>query len=91
MAVRHGARALVRRGSGPYEWFPHTAGTVHEVPLTHPDFAWFAELGLRGYSITGHHAEARRFLIHVEREHAAGRPVPVDWSWIVPRVPWHHR
>ncbi|MEU1482062.1 nitric oxide synthase oxygenase [Streptomyces sp. NPDC005760] len=161
---------LIQTGPGkPPRLFPHPAETVHEVPLTHPDFGWFGELGLRwysiiaicnlsleiggirypsapqsgwpvetaiglpltdsnrydvlpdvargmgldttrdatlwkdraavevhvallhsfrsaGFSITDHHTEARRFLIHVEREHAAGRPVPADWSWIVPPI-----
>ncbi|MBZ4016626.1 nitric oxide synthase oxygenase [Streptomyces purpurogeneiscleroticus] len=39
-----------------------------------------------GVSVTDHHTEARRFLAHVAREHAAGRPVPADWSWIVPPI-----
>ncbi|WP_117209754.1 nitric oxide synthase oxygenase [Allorhizocola rhizosphaerae] len=145
---------------------PETA--VLEVPLTHPEFVWFAELGLRwhavpaisnmrlsiggidyplapfsgwymgteigarnladehrynmipaiarcmgldmsseatlwrdralvelnravlhsfaraGVRMSDHHTESRRFMSHVERERAAGRPVPADWTWIVP-------
>lgn len=147
---------------------PETA--VLEVPLTHPEFAWFAELGLRwhavpaisnmrlsiggvdyplapfsgwymgteigarnladanrynqvpvvarrmgldmtsestlwrdrallelnravlhsfdkaGVRISDHHTESRLFITHVERENAAGRQAPADWSWIVPPV-----
>ncbi|MEV4641364.1 nitric oxide synthase oxygenase [Actinoplanes sp. NPDC049548] len=143
-------------------------GAVLEVPLTHPEYAWFAELNLRwhavpaianqrltvggvhyplapfngwymgteigarnladrdrydllptvgrllgldlsaestlwrdralvelnravlhsferaGVKITDHHTEAARFLEHVRREERAGRPVPADWTWIVP-------
>ncbi|QNE22772.1 nitric oxide synthase oxygenase [Kribbella qitaiheensis] len=153
---------------------------VHEVPLEHPELAWFAELGLRwhavpvisnnrlviggvsypaapfngwymgteigarnlgdsdryalvpeiaeqmgldtsdeatlwrdralvelnravlhsftanGVSITDHHTESRRFLIHLEREERAGRRCPADWTWIVPplsgsQTPVFHR
>jgi nitric-oxide synthase len=39
-----------------------------------------------GVSITDHHTESRRFLIHLEREERAGRKCPADWSWIVPPV-----
>ncbi|WP_081639979.1 nitric oxide synthase oxygenase [Actinomadura flavalba] len=37
-----------------------------------------------GVAITDHHTESRRFLTHLEREEAAGRTCPADWSWIVP-------
>ncbi|WP_433324738.1 nitric oxide synthase oxygenase [Spirillospora sp. CA-294931] len=37
-----------------------------------------------GVSITDHHTESRRFLLHLEREEGAGRACPADWSWIVP-------
>ncbi|MFK4084763.1 nitric oxide synthase oxygenase [Kribbella sp. NPDC020789] len=40
----------------------------------------------RGVSITDHHTESRRFLIHLEREERAGRGCPADWTWIVPPV-----
>lgn len=39
-----------------------------------------------GASITDHHTESRRFLAHIEREERKGRPVPADWSWIVPPI-----
>jgi nitric-oxide synthase len=39
-----------------------------------------------GVSLADHHGESRRFLRHVEREEAAGRSCPVDWSWIVPPI-----
>ncbi|MGC4941407.1 nitric oxide synthase oxygenase [Kribbella sp. DT2] len=38
----------------------------------------------QGVTITDHHTESRRFLVHVEREEKAGRSCPADWSWIVP-------
>jgi nitric-oxide synthase len=49
-----------------------------------------------GVSITDHHTESRRFLIHLEREERAGRRCPADWSWIVPplsgsQTPVFHR
>ncbi|MEU3283071.1 nitric oxide synthase oxygenase [Streptomyces antibioticus] len=37
-----------------------------------------------GVTIADHHTESRRFLAHVDRERRHGRPVPTDWSWIVP-------
>lgn len=47
-------------------------------------------------SITDHHTESRRFLIHLEREEQAGRHCPTDWTWIVPpmsgaQTPVFHR
>ncbi len=37
-----------------------------------------------GVTITDHHTEAARFMLHLEREERAGRTVPGDWSWLVP-------
>ncbi|MFJ9865757.1 nitric oxide synthase oxygenase [Streptomyces sp. NPDC101165] len=37
-----------------------------------------------GVSMADHHTESQRFLAHVDRERRHGRPVPTDWSWIVP-------
>jgi nitric-oxide synthase, bacterial len=37
-----------------------------------------------GVTIADHHTESTRFLAHVDRENRHGRPVPTDWSWIVP-------
>jgi nitric-oxide synthase, bacterial len=37
-----------------------------------------------GVTITDHHTEASRFMLHLEREERAGRTVPGDWSWLVP-------
>nr|WP_245791529.1 nitric oxide synthase oxygenase [Actinacidiphila rubida] len=37
-----------------------------------------------GVTMADHHTESTRFLAHVEREGRHGRPVPTDWSWIVP-------
>ncbi|WP_229373043.1 nitric oxide synthase oxygenase [Umezawaea beigongshangensis] len=49
-----------------------------------------------GVTITDHHTESVRFLTHLEKEEAAGRRCPADWSWIVPPVsggltPVYHR
>jgi len=51
---------------------------------------------VNGVTITDHHTESRRFLIHLEREERAGRRCPADWSWIVPpmsgsQTPVFHR
>jgi nitric-oxide synthase, bacterial len=143
---------------------------IREVPITHPEYAWFAELGLRwhavpaisnmrltiggvhyplapfngwymgaeigarnladadrydmlptiaarlgldtsrestlwrdralvelnravlhsyeqaGVKISDHHTESQRFLAHLRNEAKAGRPVPADWTWIVPPI-----
>ncbi len=37
-----------------------------------------------GVKMTDHHTESRRFITHLSNEAKAGRPVPADWSWIVP-------
>ncbi|MEU7293752.1 nitric oxide synthase oxygenase [Streptomyces exfoliatus] len=39
-----------RPGERP-AWYELPDGSVHEVPLSHPDHAWFAELGLRWYAV----------------------------------------
>jgi nitric-oxide synthase len=49
-----------------------------------------------GVTITDHHTESRRFLVHLEREERAGRSCPADWTWIVPpmsgsQTPVFHR
>ncbi|MGL5808660.1 MAG: nitric oxide synthase oxygenase [Nocardioides sp.] len=51
---------------------------------------------LHGVTITDHHTESRRFLLHLEREERAGRRCPAEWSWIVPpmsgsQAPVFHR
>jgi nitric-oxide synthase len=37
-----------------------------------------------GVRMTDHHTESHRFLTHLRNEERAGRPVPADWTWIVP-------
>jgi nitric-oxide synthase len=37
-----------------------------------------------GVKMSDHHTEAARFMAHLRAEEKAGRPVPADWSWIVP-------
>jgi nitric-oxide synthase len=37
-----------------------------------------------GVKMTDHHTESQRFITHLANEAKAGRPVPADWSWIVP-------
>ena len=37
-----------------------------------------------GVKMTDHHTESERFMAHIRNETKAGRPVPADWSWIVP-------
>lgn len=37
-----------------------------------------------GVKMTDHHTESQRFMAHLHNESKAGRPVPADWTWIVP-------
>jgi len=37
-----------------------------------------------GVKLTDHHTESARFMTHLRNEEKAGRPVPADWTWIVP-------
>jgi nitric-oxide synthase len=37
-----------------------------------------------GVKMTDHHTESARFMTHLKNEEKAGRPVPADWTWIVP-------
>ncbi|MFB7243751.1 nitric oxide synthase oxygenase [Streptomyces populi] len=37
-----------------------------------------------GVHILDHHTAAQQFIHHIEREEAAGRSVPAQWSWINP-------
>ncbi|MEV6344939.1 nitric oxide synthase oxygenase [Actinoplanes sp. NPDC051851] len=37
-----------------------------------------------GVKMSDHHTESRRFMTHLRNEEKAGRPVPADWTWIVP-------
>ncbi|WP_441248999.1 nitric oxide synthase oxygenase [Kitasatospora sp. McL0602] len=39
------------RPGGPSQWFEVPEDASLEVPLTHPEFSWFAELGLRWYAV----------------------------------------
>ncbi|WP_372504130.1 nitric oxide synthase oxygenase [Actinokineospora diospyrosa] len=49
-----------------------------------------------GVTISDHHTEAARFMMHLDQEAKAGRKCPADWSWIVPpmsgsQTPLFHR
>jgi nitric-oxide synthase, bacterial len=37
-----------------------------------------------GVKMSDHHTESQRFMAHLRNEEKAGRPVPADWTWIVP-------
>src|SRR5919107_5929443 len=37
-----------------------------------------------GVKMADHHTESERFVAHLRNEEKAGRPVPADWTWIVP-------
>lgn len=42
---------VIETGDDARHVFPLPADAVVEVPLSHPDFAWFAELGLRWHAV----------------------------------------
>jgi nitric-oxide synthase, bacterial len=159
---------VIATPTGPPRWFDVPHELVFEVDIEHPDYHWFADLGLKWYAvpavsnmdleiggvtypaapfngwyvsteigarnladrnrydmlpaiaermdldtssertlwrdralvelnvavlysyrnagvhIVDHHTVARQFIDHVERENAAGRRCPTDWSWINP-------
>ncbi|MEU4343543.1 nitric oxide synthase oxygenase [Nocardia sp. NPDC023852] len=161
---------LVSTPDEPIQWFDIPPELAREVHLEHPEFDWFAELGLRwhalpavsnmnlevggvtypfapfngwylgaeigarnlsdtnrynmlpliaemmcldtrsernlwrdqalvelnravlysfrraGVYIVDHHTVAKQFCDHVEREEAAGRTCPTDWTWINPPI-----
>jgi nitric-oxide synthase len=52
--------------------------------LVELNVAVLASFERAGVTMTDHHTETRRFMLHLDRERRAGRPVPADWSWIVP-------
>jgi nitric-oxide synthase len=42
---------LVQEAGSPVRWFEVPRDAVLEVPITHPEFGWFARLGLRWYAV----------------------------------------
>jgi nitric-oxide synthase len=160
---------LIGSPGGTIHWFDVPAGLVREVRIEHPEFDWFARLGLKwnampavsdmtlevggmsymtvfsgnfvsteiaarnltdverynvlpqigemmgldqshertlwrdralvelnravlhsfrqaGVRIVDHHSVAKQFCAHVDREKAAGRACPTDWSWVNPPI-----
>ena len=57
-----------------------------DIALVELNVAVLHSFETAGVTITDHHTESRRFLIHLAREERAGRMCPADWSWIVPPV-----
>ena len=41
---------------------------------------------LAGVTMVDHHTASRQFMDHLAKEKDAGRPVPGDWSWLVPPI-----
>ncbi|RDI63560.1 nitric oxide synthase oxygenase [Nocardia pseudobrasiliensis] len=160
---------LIRSPDGTIDWFEVPRSVVLEVPIEHPEFDWFTELGLKwhalpaisnmrlevaglsyavvfsgnfvsteiaarnltdadrynvlpeigeamgldrshertlwrdralvelnravlhsyrkaGVRIVDHHTVAKQFCDHVDREKAAGRGCPTDWTWVNPPI-----
>ncbi|MET9274860.1 nitric oxide synthase oxygenase [Kribbella sp. NPDC003557] len=62
----------------------HEATLWRDQALVEINRAVLHSFNLNGVTVTDHHTESRRFLIHLEKEERAGRDCPADWSWIVP-------
>ncbi|GAA1155840.1 hypothetical protein GCM10009630_62250 [Kribbella jejuensis] len=105
MGTEIGARNLA--DTDRYDLVPEVAqrmglDTSHETTLWRDQAlveinrAVLHSFNLNGVTVTDHHTESRRFLLHVEKEERAGRTCPADWSWIVPplsssQTPVFHR
>jgi len=105
MGTEIGARNLA--DSDRYDLVPQVAermglDTSHEATLWRDQAlveinrAVLHSFNLNGVTVSDHHTESRRFLIHLEKEERAGRECPADWSWIVPplsgsQTPVFHR
>ena len=105
MGTEIGARNL--GDSDRYDMVPEVAArmgldTSHEATLWRDQAlveinrAVLHSFSTNGVTVTDHHTESRRFLIHLEKEQRAGRGCPADWSWIVPpmsgsQTPVFHR
>ncbi len=55
-----------------------------DVAMVELNLAVLHSFDKAGVTITDHHTESQRFLMHLAREERIGRPCPADWSWIVP-------
>ena len=64
-----------------YTLYPATRNTLVELNL-----AVLHSYQQAGVTMADHHTESARFLTHIERERRRGRPVPAEWSWIVPPI-----
>jgi len=52
--------------------------------LTELNVAVLSSFRASRVTITDHHTESVRFLMHLAKEESAGRVCPADWTWIVP-------
>ncbi|MGZ0147520.1 nitric oxide synthase oxygenase [Kribbella sp. WER1] len=93
MGTEIGARNL--SDTDRYDLVPEVAqrmglDTTHETSLWRDramveiNRAVLHSFNRNGVTITDHHTESRRFLLHKQREEQAGRTCPADWTWIVP-------
>jgi len=93
MGTEIGARNLA--DAGRYNLLPEVARRLgldtssdrslwKDIALVVVNVAVLWSFDQAGATVTDHHTESQRFLLHVAREERAGRIVPADWSWIVP-------
>jgi nitric-oxide synthase, bacterial len=52
--------------------------------ITELNLAVLHSFSAAGVTLSDHHTESARFLLHLEREQREGRACPADWTWIVP-------
>nr|WP_232542004.1 nitric oxide synthase oxygenase [Nocardia bovistercoris] len=90
-----GARNL--SDANRYNMLPLIADMM-ELDTSHPRTLWRDQASIAlnravlhsyreaGVHIVDHHTVAKQFCDHVEREEAAGRTCPTDWSWVNPPI-----
>jgi nitric-oxide synthase len=62
----------------------HNASLWRDRALVELNQAVLYSYAEAGVYMADHHTASAQFLAHVEREEAAGRAVPTDWTWVNP-------
>lgn len=80
IGVHRFEQLIVKGATGGPSVHEIPADAVLQAPLRHPQFDWFAGLGLRWYAAP---------IKHLDLEEADDRRCPADWTWIVPAAACH--